>query len=101
MKNCSECRKFTNQRCEPLIPIALPELPLQRVGTDLLELKGHSYLLLVDYYSQFIEVARLNRTTADEVILHTKGVFARHGIPEVVATIFVRGLRSFCSTVPV
>ena len=86
VKNCSECRKFTNQRSEPLIPTALPELPWQRVGTDLFELKGHSYLLIVDYYSRFIEVARLNRTTADEVILHTKGVFARHGIPEVVVS---------------
>lgn len=86
VKNCSECRKFTNQRSEPLIPTALPDLPWQRVGTDLFELKGHSYLLIVDYYSRFIEVARLNRTTADEVISHTKGVFARHGIPEVVVS---------------
>ena len=86
VKNCSECRKFTNQRSEPLIPTALPDLPWQRVGTDLFELKGHSYLLIVDYYSRFIEVARLNRTTADEIISHTKGVFARHGIPEVVVS---------------
>ena len=86
MKNCSICRKCTKQRSEPLIPTALPELPWQRVGTDLFEFKGKSYVLVVDYYSRFIEVARLNRTTSEEVILRTKGIFARHGIPEVVVS---------------
>ena len=86
MKNCSECRKFTNQGSEPLIPTALPDLPWQQVGTNLFELKGHSYLLIVDYYSLLIQVARLNRTTADDVICHTKGVFATHGILEVVVS---------------
>ena len=42
------------------------------------------YLLIVDYFSRYIEVARLDRTTAGDVIVHTKAVFARHGIPEVV-----------------
>ena len=86
MKNCSVCRKYTNQRSEPLIPTALPELPWQQVGTDLFEFKGHSYLLSVDYYSRFIKIAQLDRTTAEEVIFRTKGVFARQGIPEVVVS---------------
>ena len=38
----------------------------------------------MDYYSRYIEVAKLHSTSADEVILHTKSVFARHGIPEQV-----------------
>ena len=42
------------------------------------------YLLIVDYYSRYIEIARLNRQTAAEVINHTKSIFARHGIPEIV-----------------
>ena len=86
VKNCTTCRKFSNQRSEPLIPTSLPELPWQRVGTDLFEMKGYTYLLVVDYYSRYIEVARLNRTTAEEVIHHTKSMFARHGTPEVVVS---------------
>ena len=86
VKNCSVCRKCINQRSEPLIPTVLPELPWQRVGTDLFEFKARSYLLIVDYYSRFIEIAQLNRTTSEEVILYTKGIFARHGIPEVVVS---------------
>ena len=86
VKNCSTCRKCLNQRREPLIPTALPELPWQRVGTDLFEFQGHSYLLVVDYYSRFIEIARLDRTTSKEIILQTKKIFARYGIPEVVVS---------------
>ena len=86
VKNCATCRKCVQQRSEPLIPSNFPETPWQRVGTHLFEMKGHSYLLIVDYYSRYIEVARLNRTTAEEVILHTKSIFARHGIPEVVVS---------------
>ena len=39
--------------------------------------------LIVDYYSRFIEVARV-KWTAEKVIQHTKSIFTRHGIPEVV-----------------
>ena len=69
VKNCSTCQKCLSKRREPLIPTALPELPWQRVGTDLFEFQGHSYLLVVDYYSRFIEIARLDRTTSEEIIL--------------------------------
>ena len=84
VKNCSTCLKCSNQRREPLIPTCLPKLPRQQVATDLFKLQSHYYLLIVDYYSRYIEVAVLTRTTAEEVIRHTKSIFSRHGIPEVV-----------------
>ena len=51
---------------------------------DIFEWKKASYLLLVDYYSRYIEIAKLSRPTSGEVIMHTKSIFARHGIPETV-----------------
>ena len=50
------------------------------------EFRGHSYLLVVDYYSRFIEIARLDCTTSEEIILQTKKIFARYGIVEVVVS---------------
>ena len=44
------------------------------------------YLLIVDYCSRFIEISKLNRTTADEDIVHTKSTSARHRIPEIVVS---------------
>ena len=49
-------------------------------------MKGHNYLLVVDYYSRYIEVAQPSKTTADEVIIYTKSIYAGHGIPEVVVS---------------
>ena len=78
--------KAQAQRAQPLTPSPLPELPWQRVATDLFQWKDSTYLLLVDYYSRYIEIARLDRTTATEVITRMKSIFARHGIPEVVVS---------------
>ena len=82
--NCSECQKTQRQRCQPLNPTPLPQLPWQQVATDLFEWKQANYLLVVDYFSRYIEIARLNRPTTSEVVVHLKSIFARHGIPETL-----------------
>ena len=84
VKNYIECCKNQSQSAEPMLSSSLPELPWQKVGTDLFEWKKNHYLLIVDYFSRFIEISKLNRLTSDEIIIHTKSIFARHGIPEVV-----------------
>ena len=86
VKSCPECVKHSSLRPEPLIPSQLPQLPWQKVGTDLFEWNKSTYLLVVDYYSRWIEVARLTNLTANEVIKHTQSIFARHGIPEIVVS---------------
>lgn len=72
VQNCTECCKAQNQRAQPLVPTPLPDLPWQMVGTDLFEWHEQTYLLIVDYYSRYIEIARLRNTTAEEVITHTE-----------------------------
>ena len=44
----------------------------------------NNYMVVIDYYSRYIEIARLENTTSKTVVNHTKSIFARHGIPEVV-----------------
>ena len=51
---------------------------------DLFEWKKLGYLIIMDYYSKFIEIAKLDRATAAAVIQHCKNIFLRHGIPEEV-----------------
>ena len=41
---------------------------------------------MVDYSSRYPEVSKLSTTTSAAVIATMKGVFARHGIPEVVCS---------------
>ena len=50
VKACPQCCRAQNQRAEPLIPSSLPELPWQRVGTDLFEWRKHTYVLIVTIF---------------------------------------------------
>ena len=66
------------------MPTEMPNRPWERVATDLFEWQKSQYLIVVDYYSRYIEVSKLGSTSSPNVIKHLKSMFARHGIPEVV-----------------
>ena len=40
------------------------------------------YLLVIDYYSRFIEIAWLFTATSNDVITYMKSIFAHHRVPE-------------------
>ena len=82
IQRCSVCARETIQRKEPLMSTPLPDHPWQVVGSDLFELKGEKYLLVVDYFSRYPEIAKLSSTTSIAIIAVLKSIFARHGVPE-------------------
>ena len=84
--NCAECCKNRSQNAEPLIPTSFPKLPWQKVGSDLFMWKNSHYLLIIDYFSRYIEIAKLNSESSACVIKHMKSIFARHGIPQEVVS---------------
>ena len=47
IQNCDVCIKEQYNKAEPLIPSVLPDRPWQKIGTDLFELKGKPYLVLI------------------------------------------------------
>ena len=81
---CRQCTKERLNKPEPLISTEFPERPWQKVATDLFELNSEHYLIIVDYYSRFFEVARLTQTSSKYIIEKMKQVFACHGSPEIV-----------------
>ena len=84
VSGCPNCIKFRVQRAESIIPSPLPNLPCQKIGTDLFEWDKTTYLLIIDYYSRWIEIVKLTGLSANSVIKRTKSIFARYGIPETV-----------------
>ena len=66
------------------MPSNLPDRPWQKVATDLFHLQKMDYLLVIDYFSRYIEIAKLSQTTSLEVVKHLKSIFARHGIPKII-----------------
>ena len=87
VRNCSLCADFQNKLPrQPLKPTETPHLPFEKVASDLFEFEGKQYILLVDYYSKFLEVDRLRDTRSRTVIDTLKSQFGRHGIPATMRT---------------
>jgi transposase InsO family protein len=84
VEKCVTCAKLRPEPKEPLMPSELPSRPWERVASDLFELEGKSYLLIVDYYSRWIEFRHVTKTLASSIITAMKEIFATHGIPDVV-----------------
>ena len=82
VNRCMVCCTTRFQHAEPLLSSEFPDYPWQRLASDLFEWKKSKYLLVIDYYSRYIEIARLSTATSSDVITHMKSIFARHGVPE-------------------
>ena len=82
---CGHClEKRPSQAREPMLPSLLPDRPFQKVGVDLCEFRGLQYLVIVDYYSRYIDLAHLPKITSSTVVNKVKNSFTHHGIPETV-----------------
>ena len=81
IKQCSICNEFQakNQK-QPMQSHQLPDRPWSRVASDQFKLHGKEYLVLVDFYSDFIEVKQLQENTSSSVIEFLKEQFSRYRI---------------------
>ena len=85
VESCVFCQTHRRaQHAEPMVSSGLPERPWLKVGADLCQYGSQMYLIVVDYYSRWIEIEHLRTTTSAQVINHMKSLFARWGIPEEV-----------------
>lgn len=83
---CAFCEEHKPmQRHEPLITTPLPDGPWKVLATDLCEFKKRSYLIVVDYYSRYIEICDLSKSSTSAVVIgKLKNMFAKYGCPEEV-----------------
>ncbi|KAF0710957.1 Uncharacterized protein FWK35_00037749, partial [Aphis craccivora] len=82
---CEICRKFSISKIkEPLLQHEIPELPFQKIGIDIAEVERSNYLVVMDYYSRWLEVLSIKNKTSETVIQLLKILFSRFGIPEEV-----------------
>ena len=84
---CQHC--ITNkhsQHNEPLIPTTLPERPWQHIGADMMTFQNKEYLILMDYYSRYLEVVYTPTTTSKAIVEKMKNIFAQWRIPERITS---------------
>ena len=75
-----------SQTKEPLLQHEVTSRPWAKLAADLCESNGRTLLVVSDYFSNFIEVSRLQAITTQAVVRELKTIFARFGIPETLVT---------------
>ena len=84
---CDVCMTHrTGQGKEPMLQHKFVARPWAKVAADLCEFNNRVLLVVSDYYSNFIEVARLTNLTSRTVIKELKAIFARYGVPSTLDT---------------
>lgn len=87
ISKCEVCLKFKYQQPkEPLQPHDIPNMPWVKIGADLFSWNGQDYLVVVDYTSNYPEVARLEDLSSQTTISHMKSIMSRRGIPRIVVS---------------
>lgn len=67
--SCHICDKYKKSKVrEPLMPRNAPHGPWQMMGMDLFHYKGFEHLLIIDYFSKFVEVVKLQSIDVSNVI---------------------------------
>ena len=84
--NCQQCNRMApSQAALPPTPPTLPEYPFQCICADYFHYQGHTYLVIVDRYSNWpiVERAGDGATGLIKTLRHT---FATYGIPDELSS---------------
>lgn len=86
VSNCEICSKYQISNSRPeLMPHDIGDVPWYKVGCDFFEFGKSVYILVVDYYSKYVEIDLLtNGHNSSNTIIKLKSIFARHGIPSIL-----------------
>ena len=82
------CRTFdSSQPKETFLCIEPADRPWEKVAVDLFTFDNKDHMVLIDYYSNFLEVDVLESgSTSKHIIKKLKPHFARHGIPNILVS---------------
>ena len=88
-RECYGCQVVVNEYRAPTVkPTKLPDRSWQDLALDLLGLMptGEHLVVLVDYFSRWIEVDVVHSTNYDRIIKCLDSHFARYGVPKTLRT---------------
>ncbi|XP_054272558.1 uncharacterized protein K02A2.6-like [Macrosteles quadrilineatus] len=81
---CPQCIADRVPPRHPMIPTEVPERPWQKIGVDFCEFNNDKYIILMDYYSKYIDVYKVSNCSTAILIKSMKTSFEKHGIPESI-----------------
>lgn len=87
VRNCRGCCLVSAPDApEPMIRKTLPSGPWEDIAVDFMGPlpEGQYLLVVVDYYSRFVEVKEMNSISASDTIQELSVIFSRYGIPNTL-----------------
>ena len=80
---CRVCEEHSRANPkESLVPMEFPDLSWVKVGANLFELNSHHNLIIVDCFSKWPDIHKLDNLTAKDIISSIKSQISRYGIPD-------------------
>lgn len=76
VSKCGICEIFQKSQCKKtFIPHEVPNRPFQTIGIDIMYFRNANYLVLIDYYSKWIEAVFIQNKTIGEIIIKLEEFF--------------------------
>lgn len=83
--NCRVCQENSRkERKEPMISHEIPNKPFSKIACDILEHKTKNYLVVIDYYSNWIELIKIKSKDSTVIIGELMKIFSAYGLPNVI-----------------
>ena len=76
-----QCDKYRRQTPESLLPSPTADGSWQKQGADLFHLNNSTYLTVFDYFSGFMEMAKMTSTKSSIMVASMRSWFTRSRIP--------------------
>lgn len=85
VSTCKICQKFGKSKTRsPMMNHDIPNIPFSKIAVDIAEFQRSYYLVIVDYYSRWIEALKISSKSSSVIISKLKEVFSRFGIPRTL-----------------
>lgn len=85
VEKCNNCQTLRRKlQKEPLINHDIPNNAFEKIACDVMEFGNKSYLVIVDYYSKWIEFKHMKTKTARDITNVWIEFFANFGVPLIV-----------------
>ena len=86
-ESCQTCRhNAPTQLPTPPRPPSTPQYPFQLISSDYFVINGHTYLVIVDRYSNWPVIRKCKTESASELISSLREFFTTYGVPEQLAS---------------
>ena len=87
ISTCQVCQSFQrNNLKESVVSHSIPDRPWSKISADPFEFKGEHYLVLADYYSDWIKSDKVRDQTATETIALLLKQLSQWGLPDEIVT---------------